>query len=222
MLYSASIDRLKGCKALRGLVNVTLPWLQLFLTPPLSKEVTDIIGAGSKEYPYTTVLTGIESGSPRLIEKYMQGKASPFKPSGWNEVVEQGFAILNDNRWVPIGMLILGFPGEKEEDICDTITLVEKLKSYRSVLVPFVFKAKSALSREESFKVEDLERYHLELIQAVFNHNTYWGKRLVKQNLNKTPLTRWLLPFFSPLISWGVGRAYKKLLQEITTSAPLN
>jgi len=189
--------------------------------PTLVKEITEIIGAGSKEYPYTTVLTGIESGSPRLVEKYMPGKAWPFKPSGWNEVVEQGFAVLNDNRWVPIGMLILGFPEEKEEDVWDTITLVENLKSYRSVLVPFVFKAKSALSREESFKVEGLERHHLELIQTVFNHDIYWVKRLVNQNLNKTPLTRWLLPFFSPLINWGVERAHKKLFKEITASAPL-
>jgi len=215
----------KSVKEVQGVERIGQCYITLASVasnPTLVKEVTDIIGAGSKEYPYTTVLTGIESGSPRLIEKYMPGKARPFKPSGWSEVVERGFAILKDNHWVPIGMLILGFPGEKEEDIWDTITLVEKLKSYRSVLVPFVFKAKSALNREESFKVEDLKRYHLELIQAVFNHNTYWGKSLIIQNLNDTPLTRWLLPFLSPLISWGVGRAYKKLLEEITTSAPLN
>jgi len=215
----------KSVKEVQGVERVGQCYVTLasvVSNPTLVKEVTDIIGAGSKEYPYTTVLTGIESGSPSLIEKYMPGKAWPFKPSGWNEVVEQGFAILNDNRWVPIGMLILGFPGEKEEDTRDTITLVEKLKSYRCVLVPFVFKAKSALGREESFKVEDLERHHLELIQVVFNHNTYWGKRLIKQNLSNTPPTRWLLPFLSPLINWGVGRAYKKLFTEITTSAPLN
>ena len=190
--------------------------------PALVKEITEIISAGSKEYPYTTALTGIESGSPRLIERYMPGKVSPFKPSEWDEVVEQGFAILNDNHWIPIGMLILGFPGEKEEDIRDTITLVKKLMYYKSLLVPFVFKAKSALSREESFNVGDLERYHLELIQDVFNHNIYWGKRLLKQNLSKTHLTEWLLSFFSPLISWAIERAWKNLFEEITTAIPLN
>jgi radical SAM superfamily enzyme YgiQ (UPF0313 family) len=214
----------RSVQELQGVERVGQCYLSLasaVSNPTLVREITEIIGAGSKEYPYTTALSGIESGSPRLIEKYMPGKVRPFKPSEWDEVVEQGFAILNDNHWVPIGMLILGFPREKEEDIRDTIALIEKLKHYRSILLPFVFEARSALNREESFNVKNLEAYHLELIQAVFNHNIYWGKRLLKQNLGKTPLTRWLLPLFSPLISWGVKRAWRKLFEEITTSKSL-
>jgi len=189
--------------------------------PALVGEVTEIIGAGSKEYPYTTVLAGIESGSPRLIEAHMLGKAWPFKPSQWPEVVEQGFGILNDNDWVPTGMLILGLPGESEEDVYETIALVESLRSYESVLVPFLFKAKSRLGEEASFSVRSLERHHLELIKAVFDHNAHWGKHLIRRHECRRSLTNWLLELASPFIGWGIEWAYERLFDEIVASASI-
>jgi len=193
--------------------------------PSLIKEISGIIGVGCKEYPYTTALVGIESGSSRLVKTYMPGKASPFKPLEWAEVVEQGFGICNESHWVPLGMLILGLPGENEDDVNETITLVEKLRAYRSILIPFAFEAKGMLSQKDSFRIGNLERCHLELVKKVFRHNTLWGKRLIKEQARSLSMPRWLLPFVSPLIDWGVKRACEKLLGEIvgsTSSSLLN
>ena len=41
-----------------------------------------------------TAETGIETGSPRLMKKYMAGKMLPFKPEQWQEIVEDAFGIL--------------------------------------------------------------------------------------------------------------------------------
>ncbi|KON29838.1 hypothetical protein AC480_02365 [miscellaneous Crenarchaeota group archaeon SMTZ1-55] len=187
--------------------------------PALLKAVSEIIEVGSQGYPYTTVLTGIESGSPKLIEALMPGKAWPFKPLAWPEVVEQGFGLLNDNHWVPTGMLILGLPEEREEDVYETISLVERLKPYKSAFVPFLFKATSALRQEQSFHIRDVMSYHLELMKAVFDHNAYWGNRLITEHAGTSSLTRWLPPMASPIISWSVDRAYRKLFKEINARA---
>jgi len=208
-------------KEVRGVKRVGQCYLNLasaVSNPSLVEEVTEVIGAGSRGYPYTAVLTGIESGSPRLIEAHMPRKAWPFKPSEWHEVVEKGFSLLNDSHWVPTGMLILGLPGEREEDVQETISLVERLRPYESAFAPFIFKARSALSQEEDFNVRDLKRHHLELIKIVFDHNTYWGERLITDYMKSKYMPRWLLSMVSPIIGWGVGRAYRKLLDEIVAS----
>ena len=186
--------------------------------PSLIKEITGIIGTGSKEYPYTTVLVGIESGSPRLIKTHMPGKASPFKPSEWPEVVERGFSICDDSHWVPLGMLILGLPGETEQDISKTITLVEKLRIYKSILIPFVFKAKGMLNLENNFSVTDMKKPHLDLVKKIFDHNIYWGRHLIRERASNALIPKWLFPIVLPFIDWSIKRAHGKLFNEIVAS----
>jgi len=187
--------------------------------PSLIKEISEIIGAGSKNYPYTTALVGIESGSPALIEAHMNGKARPFQSSEWPDVVEQGFGICTDNHWVPLGMLILGFPDETDRDICKTTSLVEKLSPYKSVLIPFVFDAKGVLKTEKSFSAKDLKSSHLDLIHAILDHNLRWVSRLVKEQMSSMSQWRWLFSMISPLIDLGIRKAHEKLLDEIVASA---
>jgi len=187
--------------------------------PLLLKEISDITGVGCKEYPYTTTLVGIETGSSRLVKEYMPGKSSPFKPTEWTEVVEQGFSICNDSHWVPLGMLILGFPEETEEDISETITLVEKLRNYRSILIPFAFEAKVMFYQEDSFRIRNTKKLHLELVKRIFSHNTFWGKRLIKEQASNLSIPNWLLPLISPVIDLGVERACRKLLNEVASSS---
>jgi len=189
--------------------------------PSIIKEISNISGVGSKEYPYTTALVGIESGSSRIVKTYMPGKARPFSPTEWAEVVEQGFSICNESHWVPLGMLIIGFPQETEEDVNETITLVEKLRTYRSILIPFAFEAKGMLNRKDSFRIRNMKRCHLELVEKIFSHNILWGKRLIKEQAGNLSIPTWLLPLISPLIDWGVKKAYEKLLDEVTASTSL-
>ncbi len=59
--------------------------------------------------PIVTGETGIETGSVRLMRKYMSGKMLPYKPEQWQEIVTQAFGILNDNDWYPLATLIVGF-----------------------------------------------------------------------------------------------------------------
>jgi radical SAM superfamily enzyme YgiQ (UPF0313 family) len=83
--------------------------------------------------------TGIETGSPRIMKKYMRGKCLPFKPKEWPDVVTQAVGILNDNDWIPLASFLLDMPGETENDTMLTIELVDDLKSYDIFLMPVLF-----------------------------------------------------------------------------------
>ncbi|MGD0449552.1 MAG: radical SAM protein [Candidatus Bathyarchaeia archaeon] len=111
--------------------------------PQMVKELAEILIERSwysfDKKAIITAETGIETGSPRLMKKYMAGKMLPFKPEQWQEVVEQAFGIFNDNNWYPLATLIIGLPDEKEEDILQTLELMDKLKDYNAFYVPLFF-----------------------------------------------------------------------------------
>lgn len=94
---------------------------------------------GYRGKPIVTGETGIETGSSRLIQRYMAGKPLPFKPKEWREIVTQAFGILNDNEWYPLATLIVGLPEETEADVMETLGLIDDLRKYKAFLVPLLF-----------------------------------------------------------------------------------
>jgi radical SAM superfamily enzyme YgiQ (UPF0313 family) len=89
--------------------------------------------------PFITALFGIESGSVRIMKKYMRGKIWPFDIEKYHEVVVQGTGILNDNGWRPMATLMTGWPDETQADTVQTLELLDKLKGHEMFLVPLLF-----------------------------------------------------------------------------------
>ncbi|MGC8913152.1 MAG: B12-binding domain-containing radical SAM protein [Thermoplasmata archaeon] len=129
---------------------------------------------GSK---YCTVEVGIETGSERLMEKYMRGKMLPYKPEQWQEVVVQAIKIMNDNRMYPLATLITGLPGEKPEDTVKTLELLDKLKDMKIFYVPLLFTSEEdcILHREKHADLSELNELQWEFIAKCWEHNVkFW------------------------------------------------
>jgi radical SAM superfamily enzyme YgiQ (UPF0313 family) len=139
--------------------------------PRLFSKTAEII---KQKQPWWGVEIGIETGSPRLIEKIMHVKAHPFKPQEWPEVVRTGMGLMHDNGLVPAGTLIVGTPEEKEEDLIKTMELVDDLKEMRSLIVPLFFVPMGRLQREDWFKGTQMTDLHRELLIKCFQHDYYW------------------------------------------------
>lgn len=88
---------------------------------------------------HNSVQIGIETGSVRLMKKYMKGKMYPYKPEEWHDIVVKGIDVLNKNGIYPLCTLISGLPGEKEEDTLATLELLDKLKHSKVFYVPLLF-----------------------------------------------------------------------------------
>lgn len=88
---------------------------------------------------HNSVQIGIETGSVRLMKKYMKRKMYPYKPEEWQDIVVKGIDILNENGIYPLCTLISGLPGEKEEDTLATLELLDKLKYSKVLYVPLLF-----------------------------------------------------------------------------------
>jgi hypothetical protein len=73
-------------------------------------------------------LIGLETGSVRVARKIMPSKAVPFPIDEWPSVVVRGLEILNRNNWFPAITLIVGSPGETDEDVQATLDLIYEVE----------------------------------------------------------------------------------------------
>ena len=89
--------------------------------------------------PFVTALFGIESGSIRIMKKYMRGKIWPFPIEQYHEINIEGTGILNDNGWKPMATMITGWPDETPDDTVQSLELIDKLKGHKLFLVPLLF-----------------------------------------------------------------------------------
>jgi radical SAM superfamily enzyme YgiQ (UPF0313 family) len=146
--------------------------------------------------------TGIETGSARLMKKYMAAKPLPFKPEQWKEVVTQAFGILNDNNWYPLATLIIGLPDEKEEDVVETLELMDDLKDYAAFYVPlfFVPLENCLLMNKRGAQLDSLSKIRWEFLTRCWEYNARIWRDTFLQNRITNPIlykltNRLLIPY---------------------------
>jgi len=144
--------------------------------PKLFAAVAEII---KQKQPWWGAEIGIETGSPELAKKIMPAKAYPFKPEEWPEVVRTGMGLMHDHGLVPACTLIVGVPGETEEDIVKTIELVDDLKGIKSLIVPLYFVPMGRLENEDWFKCEEITGLYRELLVKCLKHDIRWVYSLI-------------------------------------------
>ena len=86
-------------------------------------------------------LIGLETGSVRLARQIMPSKGVPFPIEEWPSVVLEGLRIMNENNWFPTMTLMVGNPGETDEDVMATLDLVYEIerRGLFAFLVPSIF-----------------------------------------------------------------------------------
>jgi radical SAM superfamily enzyme YgiQ (UPF0313 family) len=86
-------------------------------------------------------LIGIETGSVTVARKIMAGKALPFDIKDWPHIVLNGLEVLNRNNWFPVCTLIVGSPGETDEDSMATLDLIYEAerRGLHCMWVPSIF-----------------------------------------------------------------------------------
>jgi tRNA A37 methylthiotransferase MiaB len=119
--------------------------------PILIKKLSDLLLNKSpvhlpifSTHPHKKILSplvGFETASVPLAKKIMPGKAAPFPIEEWPSVFIQGLTIMNRNNWFPVATLMIGSPGETDEDTkatLDFIYEVERRKLF-AFFVPSIF-----------------------------------------------------------------------------------
>lgn len=212
---------IKGVKGLRSLAWAHASLAAITYAQRKYKLITNITETiySNLEQDYLGVEVGIETGSPRLAKIIMPAKAAPFKPEEWPDVVEEAFAIMHDHHIIPAATFILGFPGEEPEDVIKTIELLERLKNYRSIIVPMIFVPMGALKSSKVGIVGlKFTSEHAEAMSVAFWHTIRWAEDIMSSFYFKrkvyTPL-RFLLKIFLWYTKKKMNEIEKKLLPKL-------
>jgi len=193
--------------------------------PAMVKEVAEVLiernwyWHGKKRIVTSEV--GLETGSVRLIRKYMRGKMLPFKPEEWPEIIKQSFGILNDNDWFPLATLIIGLPDEREEDALETISLVDDLKGYDAFYVPlfFVPLENCLLMNRRGTEVNSLTKARWEIFTRCWEYNVrIWGDTFLEHRIQNRFLFRFVksvaIPFGGKLAGLYYGIKHGEEVQK--------
>lgn len=172
-----SILSLEGLKSI-GISHISFS--TVLQAPDLIRSLSEICGYTEKN-PLFGPQIGLETGSPRLIRKYMIGKPKPFKPEDWPKVVIQATHILNENNWYPCTTLIIGLPGENEDDLMKTLELIDDLKGAKQWLFPLFFSAMSPskLEKENTFMLNRMSSAHWELLFRCYEHDMQYSREII-------------------------------------------
>ena len=153
-------------------------------------------------------LIGLETGSVRMAKKIMPGKGVPFSIEDWPSVVLEGLRVANENNWFPVLTLIVGSPGETDEDVKETLDLIYEMerRGLFALLVPSIFTPLHDTRMEKTTGVSEtreLTRLQWQLIMKCW-----------KLDLSRTSHTWW-----APIV-WQAGSILTWLLKLRHTNGP--
>ena len=94
------------------------------------EKLSKVVKAGPKNW--IGIQTGLETGSESLAKKHMPNKTMPLKigvDGSWEEIVWQG--VYNETKyyWRSAFTLQVGQPGETEQDLWDTVAMINRLSN---------------------------------------------------------------------------------------------
>ena len=211
---STLIRSIKDMEVTAGFCHVSIS--SILQAPDIVKEYSESFGY-DRDNPYLPQI-GVETGSPRLIARYMAGKSRPWTPKDWPWMVLEATQIANDNAWYPCYTLIVGLPGEEEEDIIKTLELIDELRDSKCWIFPLLFipMGRSIMERE-SWRImwEIFKEAHWELLTRCLEHNLKFSQEIIDKMMSKipNPIARKVFErFFKYSISslWDLLPSFKK------------
>lgn len=129
--------------------------------------------------PFVSVEVGIETGSVRLMKKYMKGKALPYSVDQWPELVVKGVGLMNDHDWWPLCTIMTGQPDETEEDVIATLNLIDDLRNHDAKMfytpVLFIPLREAVLGDSRRTNLKNLTELQWEILAKCWKNNIdFW------------------------------------------------
>ncbi len=131
--------------------------------PEMIEEASKILRAGPDNW--IGIQPGLETGSGELLKRHMPNKLKPFSPDEWGDVAVAATVIFNQNYWFPAYTLIVGLPGETEDDCWETVRLLDRLEKevparvgkekVHFITAPLSFVPLAALKNETFFNIDE-------------------------------------------------------------------
>lgn len=155
-------------------------------------------------------VVGLETGSVRIFEKYMTAKAFPWGPRDWKNVILDATAIMNDNYIYPCYTMTIGYPDETEEDVEQSIELVQSIIDHKFTAwifpLPVIPISTTYIGKNPYPKPEKLPKNYWDLLYISWHYDLKITRELIpaltsgiKNKLVKTIVTMMIDKIFASI-----------------------
>jgi len=108
----------------------------------------------------------------------------------------------------------LGLPEETEDDVMRTAELLDRLRPYRSLIVPMFFVPMGYFKTHDWFTRVKIGDEHIEVMKRCLEHALYWASDIMSKfylrGPRRAPL-RWMLKLFLAYVRWRTRNIDKKI-----------
>lgn len=139
-------------------------------------EVCSLLADDSDREHYPWVNVGVESASGQLLAASGIAKMHPFKTDQWNDVCRQQVCRLASAGFAPMVSLLVGLPGETDDDVELTLNWVQSLRQTRVTVFPMFVAPLNA--KQRAFTVADMTPTHWQLFRECYRLNFKWLPRM--------------------------------------------
>ncbi len=128
-------------------------------------------------------VVGLESGSLKILNKYMRAKAYPWRPEDWWDIIIDATAIMNENYIYPCYTMTIGYPEETEDDVEDSIELVQKIIDHGYIAwifpLPVIPIGTSRIKNNPFPAMERLPKNYWDLLYISWKYNLKITRKLI-------------------------------------------
>ena len=121
-----------------------------------------------------------------MARQIMPSKGVPFSIDDWPSIVLEGLGVANRNNWFPMMTLMVGNPGETDQDVRETLDLVYEMerRGLFAFLIPSIFTPLHDTRMEHQTGVthtRQLSPLQWQLLMKCWKHNlrpgqySWWG-----------------------------------------------
>jgi radical SAM superfamily enzyme YgiQ (UPF0313 family) len=156
-----------------------------------------LVGDSRHDFPWVNI--GVETASGRLL--YANGctvKMGGCTEEAWGVLCAEHLRRVCRAGFFPLVSLMVGLPGETEEDVQRTMTWVHGLSEERLAIFPVLY---APLDGKKGKRARDLTKQQWRLLRACYEINFRWIPRLYWDNQTGAGV-----PFAKKMLLQGMGR----------------
>lgn len=144
---------------------------------------------GGPPHRFLWVNVGVETASGALLKRHGGGaKLGGAAPEDWGRFSAEQVRRLIRTGYFPFVSLMIGLPGESEEDVIRTLEWVEQFRDERMAAFPLLH---APVNGDPAPAPRSLTRSHWRLIRACYRLNFRWIPRLYQDNQRGAGVPGW-------------------------------
>ncbi len=186
----------------------------VLVSPDTLFEISEI--GGLKEYGAEAPVVGLETGSTKIMHRYMNAKPYPWKPEDWKNVIVKATGIMNEASVFPCYTMTIGYPEETDQDLKQSMDIVQSIidNNYTAWIfpLPVIPMTSSRISNNPFPYMEKLPSGYWDLLYESWKYDFQTTKQVIPNMVKRmNPVTRKIIDLMTDTVFDNLDKIFKQL-----------